>query len=67
MSIGMGKDYKELMRIAIGQGWRVEQTRGNHVRWIAPDGSVTFTGLTNSDHRALLNHRARLRRMGLIL
>ncbi len=59
----MNKELKELMRRAECQGWRVDV--GNHHKWYAPDGrTIVVTGSSESDHRALHNTKARLRRAG---
>jgi predicted RNA binding protein YcfA (HicA-like mRNA interferase family) len=55
---------KELLRAAEARGWRVELTRrGGHVRLVHPDGAVVVAAATPSDHRALANLRAQLRRV----
>lgn len=59
------KELKEIIKAAEGQGWRVKERKG-HYLFLAPDGinKVTVAG-TPSDHRALNNSIARLRRYGL--
>jgi len=42
--------------------WRPSRTNGGHVKLVGPGGRVIFTASTSSDHRALLNLRAHLRR-----
>jgi hypothetical protein len=49
------------------QGWRVEQTgkSSRHLKWYSPDGkAVIVSSSTPSDHRAIKNHLALLRRAG---
>ncbi len=59
----MNKYLKELVRKARDQGWTVEKNK--HLKWYAPDGqTLIITGFTESDHRALANTLARLRRAG---
>jgi hypothetical protein len=59
------KDHRKLIRRARDQGWCVRPTRDGH-RLLSPDGEVTVILHTSeSDRRALLNTRARLRRGGL--
>jgi len=60
----MRHDLKELLRAAEARGWRVDATRrGGHVRLVHPDGGVVVASGTPSDHRALANLRAQLRRV----
>jgi predicted RNA binding protein YcfA (HicA-like mRNA interferase family) len=61
------KDMKRLRKAAEQQGWRVEDTRGGHVRFLPPDRSqpAVVAGGTPSDHRSWLNLLAMLRRAGL--
>lgn len=62
----MKKEIARLRRLAEDCGWTVEHTRGNHLRWLPPDGgSFVISSATPSDHRALLNLRAHLRQRGL--
>jgi hypothetical protein len=59
----VNKYLKELERKARAQGWRVEKR--NHLKWFAPDGrTMIVSGGTESDHRALQNTLARMRRAG---
>jgi predicted RNA binding protein YcfA (HicA-like mRNA interferase family) len=61
------KDMKRLRKTAEQQGWRVEDTRGGHVKFLPPDTAqpaVVAAG-TPSDHRAWRNLLASLRRSGL--
>jgi hypothetical protein len=56
-------DYTALARRMRHLGFTVETTGGGHLRWIAPNGAVTFSGSTPSCCHALGNLRARLRRV----
>jgi len=60
----MRHDVAELVRKAEQQGWAVQQTRNNHLKWIAPVGKIVVSGSTMSDRRAIKNHLANLRRFG---
>jgi len=53
---------KELLRWAEAAGWRVQFTRGGHLRLRHPDGGVVVAASTPSDQRALANLRAQMRR-----
>lgn len=59
------KEIKRLVRDLELQGWRVELRKSGHYVAYAPDGEhmVTFAS-TPSDHRALRNILALLRRYG---
>jgi hypothetical protein len=57
------KDIRALAKLLERQGWTVEIR--DHVKWIPPDGvDPVFSGSTPSDHRAMRNIRAKLRRRG---
>lgn len=58
-------ETKKLALVAQEQGWRVEATKGGHVRFVPPQGRVVIVSKTPSDHRSILNSRALLRRQGL--
>jgi len=60
-------ELRTLIAAAEAQGWRVEKTPGNHVRFMSPDVRVPpiVTGSTPSDVRATRNLRSLLRRHGL--
>ena len=48
------------------QGWRVKRTSGNHIKCIPPDrdAEIVILPSTPSDHRAMANAMAKLRRSG---
>lgn len=60
------RDLRELARVALAQGWRVEQTKTCHVKWFTPDGrlAAVSTG-TPCGGRGYENALAQLRRAGL--
>lgn len=61
--------FKDIIRYALGQGWRVEQTRSSHWKFVPPDTTkqIVVMSSTPSDHRAIKNFIAQLRRSGLNL
>jgi len=61
------RDQRHLGGLAIKQGWTIYFTRSNHFKWCAPDGQFIFTAKSPSDHRAIRNQTAFLRRAGLEL
>lgn len=66
------KDIEKIAEQAVAEGWRVEITKGNHVKWLAPEGVLDHRGkrlilisaLTGS-RRGWQDHKAALRRAGL--
>jgi predicted RNA binding protein YcfA (HicA-like mRNA interferase family) len=64
MAIGMNnKDMEKIAKEARKRGWTITVTRGNHVKWQAPDGHCVFSPLTGS-YRSWKNFRAMLKRNG---
>ncbi len=63
-----GQEIHRLMKLAQDQGWRVEKQAGGHWGFFPKDKrrKPVFTGGTPSDHRAMKNFRAQLRRAGLV-
>lgn len=64
-NLGCNKDLEPLARRKAG--WDVGLTRGNHVRWVAPDGTVFLTSLTGrsgSAHNAARKIRRHLEEVG---
>jgi hypothetical protein len=49
------------------QGWVIEATDGDHLRWISPDGAVVTSAKTPSDSRALPRHVSKLRQAGAVI
>jgi hypothetical protein len=61
----MKKDWKDLRKQAEQQGWRIERTCSDHFKWYSPNGNdIVVSGLSCSDHRAMKNHIAMMRRAG---
>lgn len=59
------KETKEIIREAENQGWTVRRTKKGHIQFFAPDGeNIVTAGGTPSDHRAIANLVAQLRRYG---
>jgi predicted RNA binding protein YcfA (HicA-like mRNA interferase family) len=59
------KELKEIVRAAEKQGWRVKKTKKGHLMFLAPDRvNKLTTGGTPSEHRAIDNLLAALRRYG---
>jgi len=56
-------ELKKLEREYRSKGWTITHT-SRHTRWVPPDPSlpVIYASATPSDHRALKNHRALLKR-----
>lgn len=62
------RDIDQIIRRAKHQGWRVDVGGSGHYRFFAPDGKGLVTvARSPSDHRAILNIEADLRRAGLVL
>jgi len=61
----VSSDLKKILKSAERQGFTVRQTRNGHLQVLSADGKgmVTLSG-TPSDHRALKNTLADLRRIG---
>ena len=45
-TLGANKDIEKLARVARKQGWTVEVTGGNHLKFTPPNGGPIFGGLT---------------------
>ncbi len=61
-------DVKKILRAAKAQGWRIERTRKGHLRLVPPDPKAPMViGSGNpSDHRAIRNLLAQMKRSGLV-
>ncbi len=61
------REYRPLVEAARAAGWTVTQTRNSHLRLVPPskDGTPIVLAGSPSDHRAILNARASLRRQGV--
>lgn len=62
----MDKELKVIVKEARKQGWTVEETRNQHIRFISPSGAVYIAHKTASDHRGIKNMKAHLRRLGWV-
>jgi predicted RNA binding protein YcfA (HicA-like mRNA interferase family) len=66
---GLTKDkrLKQLARAADAAGWRVEVTKGQHVRWVPPDKDqpVIITALTSETQADYQRVRKGLARAGV--
>jgi hypothetical protein len=60
----MRPETRELMRRAQAQGWIVQYTGSNHLKWRAPTGEIAISANTDGDKRSIKNHLARMKRMG---
>lgn len=57
------KDFERLQEEYRTAGWTIKRTGGGHLRWTGPKGEgPIFTASTPSDHRAIQNVKAMLRR-----
>lgn len=59
------RDMRHLLKQAQRRGWTLRPTSKGHIKLTAPSGQTTVVGGNESDHRALHNNIAKLRRMGL--
>ena len=60
-------DFRDIVKEAEAQGWRLERTSKGHVKMIPPDkGPPVFTSGTPGDYRALKNFLGKLRRRGFV-
>ncbi len=59
------KEFKEVLREAEKQGFRIERGKGGKLKLYAPDGvNIVHASATPSDRRAVDNFVADLRRCG---
>lgn len=58
----MRREIKDLIRAAEARGWASERTNGGHVK-LSLRKHIYFIAATPSDHRAIKNAAAALRRM----
>lgn len=60
-------DLLDIIEAAVGQGWRHRRTNSNHHQLFSPNGKdIVTTGGTPSDHRAIDNFVAELKRAGFV-
>jgi hypothetical protein len=62
MNTNMKRDLRDLAEQASQRGWAVAPTRNGHYRWTHQSGAIVHSGSTLSDHRAIKNIAAMLRR-----
>jgi hypothetical protein len=67
MSKADKKRIEAIISRALSQGWTCSLTKSNHWRCVPPtkDADIVYTGSTPSDHRAVDNFLAEMRRNGL--
>jgi hypothetical protein len=58
----MKRDLQKLITYAQARGWTVTKTASGHIRLRHPSGALIYTGSTPSDHRAVRNAAADVRR-----
>jgi hypothetical protein len=59
--------YRDIIKSAIEQGWKVGTTSKNHLKFIHPTTRVmVITSGTASDHRSVKNFLGQMRRSGFI-
>ncbi len=64
----MPKDVKVMLKLAVNQGFSWRMTRGCHIQVRNAEGRVIAGSAgTPSDHRAIKNFRAELRRGGVTI
>jgi hypothetical protein len=65
-TLSPNKDLQQLITKAVRQGWEVEVTKSNHLKWISPSGERFTSAKTPSDHRAIKYVKQYLRRYGFV-
>lgn len=61
------KIWRPLAKKALEQGWVIEYTRGNHIKWKSPNSTFYISSKTPSDTRSIKNTQAELVKLGLKL
>lgn len=62
MSTHNQRHVRELSRVAVEYGFRLDgMTKGGHLRWLGPKGSIMITSATPSDRRWLVKCRSMMR------
>lgn len=64
---GRSKNLLPLLKYAQGNGWKVVQTNGGHLRFTKPERPIIHTCSTPSDWRAVRNALAMLTRADRVL
>jgi len=62
----MRDGWRDIKRRSIEQGWRVEPTNGQHLRWISPEGKFVISAASPSDFRAVKNHLSVMKKYGFM-
>lgn len=65
MGYGANKDTEKMIRKAKSEGWVVEVTKGNHLKFLPPNNGPIIIGGLTSNASGVLQLRKRLRRAGL--
>lgn len=60
------REARQLARKAEKQGWIVELSRGGHLKYKAPDGTIHFFSSTPSDTRAMKNQISVMSKHGFV-
>ena len=66
MGLTTSKDVNVLIKTAEKQGWVVEPTNNNHLKWKSPSGGFFFSSSTPSDWRVVMKIKKDLRMNGFI-
>lgn len=64
-NLGANKDIEKLARKARKQGWTVEVTRGNHLKFTPPNGGQPIFGGLTSCQTGVKKFTSTLRKAGL--
>jgi hypothetical protein len=65
-ALSPNKDLQQLITKAVRQGWDVEVTKSNHLKWTSPSGERFSSAKTPSDHRAIKYVKQYLKRYGFV-
>lgn len=67
MGLGTDKDVEKMAKVALRAGWKVTVTRGNHIKWVSPDGEMYISSLSFGDKRRIKQLRKFLTTRGVEL
>lgn len=62
---GTNKETEKLIRFARSEGWDVSITRGNHIKFLSPNGVDMVIGGMTPNTSGVLQLRRRLKMAGL--
>lgn len=62
---GSDKETEKIIRKARAAGWEVAMTKGNHIRFLSPNGKDMVIGGLTSNTSGVLQLRRRLKMAGL--